>query len=135
MTKTARRVLYVFLCAVLLCGSLSALAQAEAPAGGRVRAVSIEDVTVNYQSSAYLKTAVTADEGVTYRTAYQCSDPKVVALEPNGKVTGLRYGRATVTCTVTDENGNTVSDTCRVRVTYTFLQWIIVVLFFGWVWY
>lgn len=46
-----------------------------------------------------------------------------------------KKGTATITCTVTDSNGNTVTDTCNVTVKYNFGQWLIVIILFGWIWY
>ncbi len=47
----------------------------------------------------------------------------------------MLVGTATITCTVTDSNGNTVQDTCKVTVKYSFGQWLIVILLFGWIWH
>ena len=42
---------------------------------------------------------------------------------------------AEIKVTVTDEYGNTVTDTCTVTVKHTFIQIIIIVVLFGWIWY
>ena len=42
---------------------------------------------------------------------------------------------ATITCTVTDSNGNVVKDTCKVSVKLSFGQILIVYVLFGWIWY
>ena len=44
-------------------------------------------------------------------------------------------GTADITVTVTDEDGNAVSDTGTVTVHYMLVQWLIVILLFGWIWY
>lgn len=63
------------------------------------------------------------------------SDPSVATVDENGNIYGAGKGNATITCTVTDEFGNVVSDTCDVEVNYTFGQWLIVIFLFGWIWY
>ncbi|MBQ9551663.1 MAG: bacterial Ig-like domain-containing protein [Clostridia bacterium] len=107
-----------------------------APTQGRVRAVSVSDVSLNYKAKTTLKPQITADEGVKYTVSYSSSNPNVVKVnEKTGEVTGAKKGSATVTCAVTDEFGNTVSDACKVTVNYTALQWVIIILLFGWIWY
>ncbi len=102
---------------------------------GRVKAVALGDVSINYKSSTTLKPTVTADEGVTYAVSYTSSNPNAVSVDGSGRVTGLKKGSATVTCTVTDSYGNTVRDSCTVSVNYTWWQWIIIIVLFGWLWY
>lgn len=67
--------------------------------------------------------------------SFTSSNPKVVKVDENGNIYAAKRGTATITCTVTDSNGNTVSDTCKVTVKYTWWQWIIKIVFFGgWIW-
>ena len=101
-----------------------------------VQSVSVSDITVNYKDSVALKPTVTADDGVKTTAEFDSSDPNVVKLDKkNGEVTGLKRGSSTVTVTVTDAAGNTVTDSCTVTVKYTALQWVIIILLFGWIWY
>ena len=112
---------------------------------GRVRGVSAENVSLNSRASAALKVTIDADDDVKKdcRVKYESSAPKVATVDANGKVTGHKRGTATITCTVTDPAGNPVKDpsgsvvknTCRVTVNYTPLQWVIIILLFGWIWY
>ena len=102
---------------------------------GKVKAVSVGDLTVNYKATAKLNPAITADAGVNTTVKYDSSDPNVVKVDANGTVTGMKRGTATITVTVTDTAGNTAADTCKVTVKYTALQWIIKILLFGWLWY
>lgn len=100
-----------------------------------VKSVSIGDITLNYKKSTTLNSTIKADEGAEYTVKYESSNPKVASVDKNGKVTALKKGTAKITCTVTDSNGNTVSDTCNVTVKYNFGQWLIIILLFGWIWY
>ena len=100
-----------------------------------VSSVSIGDITLNYKKSTTLNPTITADEGAEYKVEYSTSNAKVAAVDENGKVYAAKKGSATITCTVTDSNGNTVQDTCKVTVKYSFGQWLIKILLFGWIWY
>lgn len=102
---------------------------------GKVSAVSINDASLDYKKSTTIKPAITADEGVKYTVKYESSNPKIATVDENGKVYAAKKGDATITCTVTDEYGNTVKDTCKVTVNYNFGQWLIIILLFGWIWY
>ena len=100
-----------------------------------VKGVDIKDIKLTYKKSEKIKPNITADEGAKYTVKYESSNPKVASVDKNGKVTALKKGTAKITCTVTDSNGNTVSDTCNVTVKYNFGQWLIIILLFGWIWY
>lgn len=105
------------------------------PALGMVKGVSLYDITVNYKDTRDLTIKVDVDKGVDYTVAYTSSDESVVAVNEDGTITALATGSATITCTVTDEYGNVATDTCEVTVEYSFGQWLIVILLFGWIWY
>ncbi len=100
-----------------------------------VKSVSVSDITLNYKKSATIKPTIKADDGAKYTVKYESSDTKIATVDNNGKIYGAKKGTATITCTVTDSNGNTVQDTCKVTVKYSFGQWLIVILLFGWIWY
>ena len=100
-----------------------------------LKGVDIKDIKLTYKKSEKIKPNITADEGAKYTVKYESSNPKVASVDKNGKVTALKKGTAKITCTVTDSNGNTVSDTCNVTVKYNFGQWLIIILLFGWIWY
>lgn len=103
---------------------------------GKVKSVSVSDVSIYYKSSTTLKPTVTADDGVRCTVKYESSNPDVVSVdETTGKVDGLKHGAAIITCTVTDELGNEVKASCVVTVDYSVWQWIIIILLFGWIWY
>ncbi len=102
---------------------------------GSVKSVSVGDISVNYKDVTVLKPTIIADDDVTYSVKYESSNPNVAKVDANSTVTGAKKGTTTITCTVTDEYGKTVSDTCKVTVKYTVWQWIIKILLFGWIWY
>ncbi len=100
-----------------------------------VKSVSIGDITMNYKKTAKINPTIAADEGAEYTVKYSSSNASVARVDENGNVYGAKRGSATITCTVTDSNGNTVQDTCNVTVKYSFGQWLIKILLFGWIWY
>ena len=100
-----------------------------------VKSISVSDIKLNYKKSATIKPTIKADEGAKYTVKYSSSNTKVATVDENGKVYAAKKGSATITCTVTDSNGNTVQDTCKVTVKYSFGQWLIKILLFGWSWY
>ena len=74
------------------------------------------------------KAALTANDTVTWKS----SNDAVVKVDP---ASGSLYaaGRGTATVTAATEDGRTAS--CTVTVRYTFWQWLIRILLFGWIWY
>lgn len=94
-----------------------------------------ETLNMNYKSTATLNPIVVGTGDVEYDIKFESSNPKVVSVDENGKVTALKKGNANITVTVTDEYGNSLSDTCKVNVNYTWWQWIIRIVLFGWIWY
>ena len=101
----------------------------------KLHSVEIDDVLMNYNDSYVLSPSINADAGVNYTVSYESSDISVVAVDQDGKLIATGTGSADITVTVTDKNGNTVSDTCEVTVEYSWWQWIIVIVLFGWIWY
>ncbi len=102
---------------------------------GKVNSVSVNDISMSYKDGATLTPSISADAGVKYTVSYSSSNDSVVSVDQNGNITTRDTGSATITVTVTDEYGNTVADTCDVSVKYTWWQWIIVIVLFGWIWY
>lgn len=102
-----------------------------------VKSVSIDDISLNYKKSTTLKPTIKADDDAKYKVEYSTSNAKVATVDKNGKVTATKRGSgtATITCTVTDSNGNVVKDTCKVSVKLSFGQILIVYVLFGWIWY
>lgn len=107
----------------------------EAEKVGKVKSVSIGDISMNYKASAKIECNVNADAGVKCTVAYSSSNTSVATVDSNGNVKATGTGDATITCIATDVYGNTVSDTCNVNVSYAWWQWIIVIVLFGWIWY
>lgn len=88
-----------------------------------------ESVALNYKTKTKLNltTALSAKDIV-----WESSNTKVATVDANGNVYAAGTGSATITAK--NEKG-TISDTCKVTVSYAWWQWIIVIVLFGWLWY
>ena len=86
-----------------------------------------DSLKLNYKKSETLSAELTGAKKVTWSS----SDEKVAKVDENGKVTATGRGNAVITA----QNEKGASAQCQVKVTYSFLQWIIVILLFGWIWY
>ncbi len=87
-----------------------------------------------YKDSDMITVGITGSS-IDCEISFSSSNPKAVKVDENGNIYAAKRGSATITCTVTDSNGNSVSDTCNVTVKYSFGQWLIKILLFGWIWY
>ncbi len=102
---------------------------------GRVVSVSIDNVEVKYKKSVTIKPEIKTEGDIKYTVKYETSDPKIVTVDQNGNITTNHKGTAKITCTVTDEAGNIVKDTRTINVKFSFGQWLIWILLFGFLWY
>ena len=93
------------------------------------------DVKLDCKKTATLEPTIDADPGAKYTVKYESSNPKVATVDQDGNVFAAKKGTAIITVTVTDSNNNVVTDTCKVTVNYTFIQWILVIVLFGWIWF
>ncbi|MCR4616366.1 MAG: Ig-like domain-containing protein [Clostridiales bacterium] len=100
-----------------------------------VKSVQIDDIKVTYKKSAAINPVITCDPGTKYTVTYTSSNPKGVSVDNDGNANGLKTGSYSVTVTVIDSCGNTVTDTCTVKVKLTFWQVLIKIFLFGWIWY
>lgn len=91
----------------------------------------LENLELIYKNTASIP--ATADEGV--KVTYTSSNPDVATVDGNGNITTHSRGTATITATIVDDFGEEYTDTCEVTVKFTFWQWIIYILFLGFLWY
>ena len=83
------------------------------------------DISLDYKEKTSLKAS---SENVEWSS----SNTDVVTVDSKGNVKAVGTGSAVVTVTDT-ETGAT--DSCNIKVSYTWWQWIIVIVLFGWLWY
>ncbi len=100
-----------------------------------VNSVKINDIELKYKEGTTIKPEITADDGVKYEVKFESSNPKVATVDKDGKITTTGKGETKITCTVTDQYGNVAKDTCKVTVKFSFGQWLIWILLFGFLWY
>lgn len=97
--------------------------------------VTVSDMIIKYKDSVTLKPEITAADGSEYTVKYESSNQNVATVDKDGNITTLHKGETKITCTVTDEYGNSVKDTCTVTVKFQWWQWLVWVLLFGFLWY
>lgn len=86
--------------------------------------VSAQNISMNKDGQVALEPVVEIYGELSYTVTYEIADESIAAVDENGIVTGNNRGTTQITVTVTDENGNTVTDVCSVEVKFTVLQWI-----------
>ncbi|MCQ2470813.1 MAG: leucine-rich repeat protein [Clostridia bacterium] len=96
---------------------------------------SLSNIELKYKNTAKIVPQITVDDGVKYTVKYESSDPSIATVDKDGNITTHHKGETKVTCTVTDEYGNVVKGTCTVTVKFSFGQWLIWILLFGFLWY
>lgn len=69
-----------------------------------------------------------ANKGYTLKS----SDTSVATVSASGLV--KIHGKGTVVITATSADGG-FEATCKIEISYSFVQWLIMILFFGWIWY
>ena len=89
-------------------------------------------LSLRYKGTAKLNVIFNPADATNKKITWASSDPTVVAVDANGKVTAVSNGTATITAT-SEEGGHTAA--CTVTVTYVWWQWLIKIMLFGWMWY
>ncbi len=92
-----------------------------------------EDFTIYCKKSDRLQANVYPEEAAySAEIVWTSSNPNVLDVSEDGTITAKLRGTATVTASTAD---GSVTATRKVTVEYTFLQWIIIYILFGWIWY
>lgn len=95
--------------------------------------LSQQEIGINFRGTTRLFATVYPEEAA-YSTdiIWESSDESIVTVDETGAVYAVALGSATITARTAD---GSLSATCEVTVSYSFLQWIIVYILFGWIWY
>ena len=100
-----------------------------------MQSVEADDMTLYYKQSGKIQPKIKADDGASYTVQYKSSNPDIATVDRSGKVYGAKRGTTQIKIIVTDVTGKTVTDYCTVEVKNNFLQWLIVIFLFGFIWY
>ena len=121
---------------ILGSATLYAVWQKNSTDKAQVYGVTLQDsISVDYKGTAKIIPTIDKDRNAKYSVKWESSNSSVVSVDNDGNIHGLKKGSAKVTCTVTDSYGNTYSDSCNVNVKYSGVQWVIIIVLFGWIWY
>lgn len=104
---------------------------------GEVTDMYMPDITLNYKDSTYIFPEIeTGEDGAFMCTFYILNGGDDCAwLYDDGYVEAFDRGTMDATCYLIDAQGHVYSSDFSVTVKYTFWQWIIKILLFGWIWY
>jgi|GEM_PF-6210700 len=94
--------------------------------------LSSNTLSMNYKATDALVATVTPDNATNKTVTWKSDNEKVATIDANGSVQAVGRGTAKITAT-TDDGQKTAS--CEVTVKYAWWQWIIIIIFFGWLWY
>ncbi len=101
-----------------------------------VNSVDIPDnIILSYKDKTIIYPSISVAGIPQYTVNYSVADNSVATVDDNGEIIAVKRGKTLLTVTVTDEQGNEYSDVCNVEVKYTFWQWLIKIILFGWIWY
>ncbi len=89
-------------------------------------------IVVNFKATASLKDQLNSTIIKDYKLKWTSADESIVTVDEDGNIYGAAKGATTVTVKSTDGK---FTKTFDVEVTYSVLQWIIIIVLFGWIWY
>lgn len=89
-------------------------------------------IVINYKATTCLEEELNATILKDYNLKWTSADESIVTVDEDGNIFGAGAGETTVTVKSTDGR---FTKTFKVQVNYSVLQWIIIIVFFGWLWY
>ncbi|MCR5484819.1 MAG: DUF6273 domain-containing protein [Clostridiales bacterium] len=103
-------------------------------------------LSLKYRDSAKINAALVKNGAENFRIVWKSSDSSVAAVDNNGIVTATKRGKgsAVISAVVidsltgreaTDKDGKPLTASCTVDVRLTVWQWIIIIVFLGFIWY
>ena len=115
------------------CGSHEDRSVAKLVANPTELVMSMQELGMNFKQTVRLFVTILPEEAA-YSTdiIWESSDESVATVNEEGEVYATGLGNATITAKTPDGK---ISATCEVTVKYSTIQWIIVYILFGWIWY
>ncbi len=115
------------------CGSHQDRPVAQLVANPTSLVMSMQELGMNFKQTVRLFVTILPEEAA-YSTdiVWESSNEDVATVNEEGEVYATGVGNATITARTPDGK---VSATCEVTVKYSTIQWIIVYILFGWIWY
>ncbi len=89
-------------------------------------------VVIDYKATYCLENELNETILKDYKFKWETSDESIVTVDDEGNIVGVKAGTAVVTAKSTDGK---FTKTFNVEVKYSVLQWIIIIVLFGWIWY
>ena len=104
---------------------------------GEVTDIYMPDVEITYKNESYVYPDIYTDDDYAYYCTYFVNhDYNYVDLYEDGTVCGsYKSGTDNCACYVVDAQGNVYSQDFSITVKYSFVQWLIRIFLFGWIWY
>ena len=87
---------------------------------------------LRYREETELAVTVLPEDAADRTVLYETSDPAVVTVSQDGRMTAAGPGTAVVSCSAEDGGA---AGSCTVTVYYAWWQWIIRTVLFGFLWY
>ena len=97
-----------------------------------ISAISPAPLDLKYREEAQCTAEVMPEDAEGYTLVWSSSDEKVASVDQNGRVRAVGRGAAVITCATQD---GYACSTFTVKVDYSFWQWLIKIVLFGWIWY
>jgi hypothetical protein len=95
--------------------------------------ISMSKLSMTYKQTSRLYANVLPEEAAySADITWSSSNPKVCSVDEDGNIKATGKGTAVITASTADGK---YTASCSVTVDYSTIQWIIIVLLFGWLWY
>lgn len=92
---------------------------------GKLKGIELgSKIMAKYNQVTVIKPELDMDGTVKVTYVFTSSSEGVATIDNEGNLTGKGMGTTTITCTATDEYGNTATDTVDVQVNFSFMDWI-----------
>lgn len=94
-----------------------------------------KELSIDIQSKKTFRAAELLDIGEGYAFSYKSNNAKIASVDEQGNITGHRRGSTDIIQTIINPDGSYIEIKITVNIKYTWWQWLIVILLFGWIWY